>query len=65
MRILDRLKRMTPKQEAEKRKELTQVEVSWKDRLAMVVSAYVVLLIPALIVIVVISLLGLLLFGVL
>ena len=65
MHILDRLKRMTPDQEAKKRKELAQVEVSWKDRLAMVFSAYLVLLVPALIVIVLLCLVSLWLFGIL
>lgn len=47
-----RLKTLTPEQEKEKREELSREKVGWKDKFAMIVSAYVVLMLPAILIIV-------------
>ena len=63
IRFLDRLPRPDPEKEAQRRKDMENVKVSWKDKLAMVVTAYVVLLLPALLILGGICLLVLWLFG--
>ena len=55
---------LTPEQE-ERQKEPEQIHVDWKDRLAMVVSAFLVLGLPAVLILLALCFLVLALFGVL
>lgn len=63
--IFKRLKKSTPEQEKQFEDMMIQEKVSWKDRLAMMLSAYVVIVIPCLLVLIGLSVLTLWLFGVL
>lgn len=60
-----RLKKLTPEQEEERRQEIAKEDLTWKDRFAMVFSAYVVLLVPSLLILLAICLVALLIFGIL
>lgn len=61
--IFKRLKKPDPEAEERRRQEMEDVKLSWKDRLALVISAYAVLVIPSVLVIVGICLLLLWVFG--
>ena len=60
-----RPKTLSPEQEEERRRELEQVPVGWKDRLAMAISAFLVLGLPAIVAILVLCFLAMALFGLL
>jgi hypothetical protein len=61
--IWRRLKKSTPQQEKEFAENLSKENVGFKDRLAMYLSAILVLVLPALAVVVLLSLLVLWIFG--
>ena len=61
--IWRRLKKSTPQQEKEFAENLSKENVGFKDRLAMYLSAILVLVLPALAVVVLLSLLVLWTFG--
>lgn len=61
--IFKRLKKSTPEQEEAFAQMLEQEKVGWKDRLAMMLSAYVVIVIPCLLVLIGICLFMLWIFG--
>lgn len=61
--IWRRLKKSTPHQEKEFAENLSKENVGFKDRLAMYLSAILVLVLPALAVVVLLSLLVLWIFG--
>lgn len=63
--IFKRLKKSTPEQEKQFEDMMVEEKVSWKDRLAMMLSAYVVIVIPCLLVLIGLSALTLWLFGLL
>ena len=63
--ILKRLKKSTPEEEEQFGKMLEEQKVGWKDRLAMMVSAYVVIVIPCLLVLIGMSAFMLWVFGLL
>ncbi len=63
--IWNRIKRPDPEKEEEFREQMKEVKLSWKDKFAMVISAYAVLLVPALLVVGGICLLACWLFGLL
>jgi len=44
--IFGRLKKSTPEQEEEFGKMMEQEQVGWKDKLAMLISAYLVIMLP-------------------
>ena len=44
--IFGRLKKSTPEQEEQFGKMLEEEEVGWKDKLAMLISAYLVIMVP-------------------
>ncbi len=46
--IWRRLKKSTPEQDAEFQERMTEAKLTFKDKLAIVLSAYLVLLLPAL-----------------
>ena len=50
--IFKRLKKSTPEQEAEFAKKLEEEKVTWKDKFAMIFSAYLVILLPCVLVLV-------------
>ena len=50
--IFKRLKKSTPEQEAEFAKMLEEEKVTWKDKFAMIFSAYLVILLPCVLVLV-------------
>ncbi len=54
MYLLNRLKKSTPEQEEKFRKELEEehLRITWKDKLAMIISAYAVLVLPAILILV-------------
>lgn len=55
--IWRRLKKATPEQEKEFEERMSSEEVTWKDKIAMVLSAYVAILLPCILVLGVIALL--------
>ena len=57
------IKKSTPEQEAEFKEMLHEEKVSWKDRMAMVLAAYLTILLPCAVILVVVGLLILLIFG--
>ncbi len=61
--IWNRIKPPDPEKEAQFHEQMKDVKLGWKDKLAMILSAYVVLLLPALLVVVGMALLMLWLFG--
>lgn len=63
--IFKRLKKSTQEQEKQFEEMMVEEKVSWKDRLAMMLSAYVVIVIPCLLVLIGLSALTLWLFGIL
>ena len=63
--IFKRLKKSTPEEEEQFGKMLEEQKVGWKDRLAMMLSAYVVIVIPCLLVLIGMSVLMLWVFGLL
>ena len=65
MLFFKRLKKLTPEEEEERRQAIANADLTWKDRLAMVISAVVVLLIPSVLVLLALCLVVLLIFGVL
>ena len=50
--IFKRLKKSTPEQEKEFSEMMEEEKVGWKDRLAMMLSAYVVIIIPCLLILI-------------
>ena len=60
---LSKLKKSTPEQEAEFGKMLKEQNVSFKDKLAMVLSAFLVIVLPCLGILVLIGVIMLLIFG--
>ena len=61
--IWRRLKKSTPEQDEQFRQTMSDAKVTWKDKLAMMLSAYVTILLPCLLVLLVFGFLILLLFG--
>ena len=61
--ILRRLKKNTQEQDEQFRQTMSDEKLTWKDKLAMMLSAYVAILLPCLLVLLVFALLILLLFG--
>ena len=57
------LKKSTPEQEEEFKEMLDQEKVSWKDRWAMVLAAYLTILLPCAVILVVVGLLIIWIFG--
>ncbi len=49
------IKKPDPKKEQEKVDELSQEEISWKDRLAMVFSAYLVIGLPCVLILIILA----------
>ena len=49
-RFRDRIPKPDPEKEREKIEQLSQEEVSWKDKLAMILSAYLVIGLPVILV---------------
>lgn len=60
-----KLKKITPEEKAEFRENIQKENVNFKDKIAMVLSAYVVIVLPCLIVLILLSLLAMFLVGVL
>ena len=60
-----RLKRSTPEEDRQFRQMMQENDVSLKDSLAMIASAFLVLVLPSLLILCGIALLGLWLFGIL
>lgn len=63
--IFKRLRKSTDKEEAEFAKMMEEEKVGWKDRLAMMLSAYVMLVIPSLLILIFLSAFTLWIFGLL
>ena len=61
--IWGRLKKPTPEQEKEFKERMSSEEVTWKDKIAMVLSAYVAILLPCIVIIALFALLILWIFG--
>lgn len=61
--IWKRLKKPTREQEQEFRDAMSSDEVTWKDKFAMVFSAYLTILLPCIVILVAFGLLVLWLFG--
>ncbi len=61
--IWNRIKPPDPEKEEQFHQQMKDVKLSWKDKLAMVLSAFVVLFLPALLVVLGIALLALWAFG--
>ena len=57
------LKKSTPEQEEEFKEMLDQEKVSWKDRWAMVLAAYLTILLPCAVILTVVVLLIIWIFG--
>lgn len=62
-KFLKRLKKSTPEMEQEFSDRFKEAGVSLKDKIAMVLSAYLVLLLPSFLILVVLSLLAMWIFG--
>lgn len=58
-----RLKKSTPEQEDRFQEMLKEEKVSWKDRFAMLLAAYVSILLPCAIILVALALLAMWMFG--
>ena len=63
MAIWKRLKKSTPEQEEEFREIMTEEKVGFKDKMAMIVSAFIVLVVPSALVLIILSVIVLALFG--
>ncbi len=63
--IWKRLKQVTPEQEEEFRQRMTEEEVGWKDKLTMIGTAYLIIVLPCLLILLGLSALCMWLFGVL
>ena len=63
--IWRRLKKATKQDQQEFNQRLQEADLSWKDKFAMIVSAFFVIVLPCLLVLVALSLFVLWLFGVL
>lgn len=61
--IWKRLKKSTPDDEEKFREMMKEANPGAKDKFAMILSAFITLVIPSALVIIVISLIGLLIFG--
>jgi len=61
--IWRRLKKSTPKQEKEFSENLAKENITVKDKLAMSIAAFLVIIIPALVVVALLSLLVMWMFG--
>ena len=59
----NRLKKSTPEQEEQFKEMLAEEKVSWKDRWAMVLAAYLTILLPCAVILVVVGLLIIWIFG--
>ena len=57
------LKKSTPEQEEQFKDMLYEEKVTWKDRIAMVLAAYIAILLPCAIILVAVGLLLLWIFG--
>lgn len=57
------LKKSTPEQEEQFKEMLAEEKVSWKDRIAMVLAAYLTILIPCAIILLAVGLLVIWIFG--
>mgnify|MGYP003410674848 CR=1 FL=1 len=57
------LKKSTPEQEEEFQNMLEEEKVSWKDRLAMILAAYLTILLPCAVILIVLGLLLIWIFG--
>ncbi len=64
IRHSDKLPQLTPEQEEERRRELSDLDVSFSDRLAMIGSAFLWIFLPCVLVLVGLSALVLFLFGI-
>ncbi len=62
--IWRRLKKVTKEQEEQFREDMTKSDLSFKDKMSMVLSAYLVLLLPVFLILVVLSLLICWIFGI-
>lgn len=60
-----KLKKITPEEESEFRENIHKENITFKDKMAMILSAYVVIVLPCLIVLILLSLLAMFLVGVL
>lgn len=60
-----KLKKITPEEEAKFRENIQKENITFKDKIAMILSAYVVIVLPCLIVLVLLSLFVMFLFGIL
>lgn len=63
--IFKRLKKSTPEEEKQFERMLEEQKVGWKDRLSMMLSAYVIIVIPCILVLLGISALAMWMFGLL
>ena len=63
--IWSRLKKSTDEQEADFRERMSDPEVTWKDRLAMIISAFLVILIPCVLILLVVCFVAMWAFGIL
>lgn len=63
--IFKRLKKSTPEEEKEFSNMMEEEKVGWKDRLAMMLSAYVVIVIPCLLILIFMCVFMLWVFGLL
>ncbi len=54
--------KQSPQQEKERREEMEKLKLTWKDKFAMVFSAYIVIFLPAAVILVLLALLCLWLF---
>ncbi|MBE5761321.1 MAG: hypothetical protein E7334_04925 [Clostridiales bacterium] len=63
MAIWKRLKKSTPEQEEEFSEIMTEEKVGFKDKMAMIVSAFFVLVVPSALVLIILSVIVLALFG--
>lgn len=63
--IFKRLKKSTPEEDEQFGRMLDEQKVGWKDKFAMMVSAYVVIVVPCLLILIGMSVLMLWVFGLL
>ena len=61
--IFKRLKKSTPEQEEKFGRMMEEEKVGWKDKLAMILSAYMVIVLPCLLLLVVVCAVMLLMMG--
>lgn len=60
-----RLKKITPEEEKEFYENIQQEKITFKDKVAMILSAYIIIVLPCIIVLVLLSLLAMLILGIL